>query len=193
HWVGLHPWAVWIYVSLWLYIGLAPALLWLDASMCRYIASAALLSLVGSIIFFFWPTQGPSPGVDWAHWPLLGLLKAADNSHNACPSLHVAFSVLTAVWLHWILRQVGAPRWLYAVNIAWCLLIVWSTMAIRQHVALDVETGAVLGLVIGLMAIYARPFRASPKVAEDFENTTTPASPDKPAALSAGCLWRQLG
>lgn len=192
YWVGLHPWAVWFYVSLWLYIGLAPALSWLDAMMCRYIASVVLLALIGSAIFFFWPTQGPSPGIDWTHWPMLDLLKSADNSHNACPSLHVAFSVLTAVWLHWILKQVAAPRWLHGINVVWCLLIVWSTMAIRQHVALDVETGAVLGLIIALGFIYARPFGTRPDAGQAAEQTTAPTQPGRTVALAAGRWWRRL-
>ena len=42
---------------------------------------------------------------------LFAMLYAVDNSGNACPSLHVAAAVLSGLWLHRVLRQIGAPRW----------------------------------------------------------------------------------
>lgn len=159
HWISFEPWAVGPYASLWLYVGVAPSLLWLRGEMGRYLTAATLLCLIGCSVFFFWPTQVPKFAVDWARWPAVNLLKSADNAGNACPSLHVAFAVLTAIWLHWLLRRVGAPRWLHGINAVWCVLIIWSTMATRQHVALDVETGALLGSVVALGCLYLRPVR----------------------------------
>lgn len=153
HWVGFVPWAVVPYASLWLYIGLVPSMLWLRGEMGRYLLAVTLLCAVGCGTFYFWPTVVPDFAVDWARWPVVSLLKSTDAAGNACPSLHVAFSVLTAIWLHWLLRRVGAPRWLHGFNAAWCVLIVWSTMATRQHVALDVMAGALLGGVVALACL----------------------------------------
>ncbi len=157
HWIGFQPWAVVPYASLWFYVGMAPSLLWLRGEMARYVIAATLLCLIGCSVFFLWPTKVPAFAVDWARWPAVNLLKSADNAGNACPSLHVAFAVLTAIWLHWLLRRVGAPRWPHAINAAWCMLIIWSTMATRQHVALDVEIGALLGGAVALGFLYLRP------------------------------------
>ncbi|HET8553647.1 MAG TPA: phosphatase PAP2 family protein [Rhodanobacteraceae bacterium] len=158
HWIGFEPWAVVPYASLWLYIGVVPSLLWLRRDeMGRYLAAVTLLSLAGCGIFYFWPTAVPAFPLDWSAWPLVTWLKSTDASGNACPSLHVAFSVLTAIWLHWLLRRTGAPRWLHGFNVVWCVLIVWSTMATRQHVALDVEVGALLGGLLALVCLYFRP------------------------------------
>lgn len=161
HWVRFEPWAVVPYGSLWLYIGVVPSLLWLQRDeMGRYLVAVTLLSLIGCGIFYAWPTAVPAFPLDWSRWPLVAWLKSTDASGNACPSLHVAFSVLTAIWLHGLLRRVGAPRWLHGLNLAWCMLIIWSTMATRQHVAMDAEVGAVLGGLLALVCLYFRPVPA---------------------------------
>jgi len=45
---------------------------------------------------------------------------------------------------------VGAPLWLRAINVAWAAGIVYSTMAVRQHVLIDVLGGFALGVVFGV-------------------------------------------
>lgn len=157
HWVGFVPWAVWPYASLWLYIGIAPGLLLLRSEMWRYLLAVILVATIGCGIFYFWPTMVPEFALDWSRWPVLNLIKSTDATGNACPSLHVAFAVLTAIWLQQVLREVRAPRSLHAVNLAWCVLIVWSTMATRQHVAVDVGAGVLLGAGVTLASLKLLP------------------------------------
>jgi len=83
--------------------------------------------------------------VDWSLHPGFGFLKSADAVGNACPSLHVAFAVFSGAWMGRLLRLMGAGWVVRAVNVLWCLGIVFSTMATRQHVFLDVVAGAALG------------------------------------------------
>lgn len=148
-WIAFTPWALWPYVSLWLYVGFAPSLLYLRGEMAAYLSAVTSISVVGCVIFFFWPTAVPIFHVDWAAYPSVAFLKSADAAGNACPSLHVAFSVLTALWLRRLLHRLAAPLWLRVGNALWMLLIIWSTMALKQHVALDVEAGLVLGGTVG--------------------------------------------
>lgn len=155
HWIGFQPWAMAPYVSLWLYIGIVPTLLRLRGEMAPYLMSVIAVSVIGCGIFYFWPTVIPVASIDWSQWPAIALLKSADAAGNACPSLHVAFAVLTAIWLAWLLRRIGAPRWPQIVNVFWCLLIAWSTVATRQHVMLDVEAGAALGAAVTLATLLA--------------------------------------
>jgi len=54
------------------------------------------------------------------------------------------FAVFTAVVLHGQLTAVRAPRAALACSVLWCLGIVYSAMATRQHLALDIIAGAVL-------------------------------------------------
>jgi membrane-associated phospholipid phosphatase len=60
----------------------------------------------------------------------------------------VAFAVFTAFWLGRLLRQMDAGKTAGALNGLWCLGIIYSTVAIRQHVVLDVFAGAGLGAVV---------------------------------------------
>ena len=71
-----------------------------------------------------------------------------DAAGNACPSLHVATAVFTALWVGRQLRQIHAATWAHVVNGVWALLIVWSTLATKQHVALDVAAGTLLALLV---------------------------------------------
>lgn len=165
--IGFQSWSLVPYASLWIYISLVPGLLNLRREMAPYLSAVALLSLTGFAIFLFWPTAVPRPDVDWAHYPSIQFLKTVDTSGNACPSLHVAFSVMTALWLHRILKQLNAPGLPRLLNVFWCGLIAYSTMATKQHVMVDVETGAILGWVVGTLHLYVLPrFRPLPGVTE---------------------------
>ena len=63
------------------------------------------------------------------------------------------------LWLAAILREVGAPALLRQANWAWCIGIVYSTLAIRQHVFIDVAAGAALGGGLGALSLWYRQHR----------------------------------
>ncbi len=147
--IGFFPEALPLYLSLWFYVSLAPALLIDRRELFSYGLAALALSLLGLGIFFFWPTAVPRPDLDWSqHHRVFALLKSVDASGNACPSLHVAFAVFTAVWFERVLRQMRASGLVRTLNWLWCLGILYSTVAIRQHVALDVLAGTALGAIV---------------------------------------------
>lgn len=153
-WIGFWPGALPLYLSLWVYVSLGPALVIDRRELVSYGLAALGLSLVGLGIFYRWPTMVPPVAIDWTQHPGLAFLKSADAAGNACPSLHVAFAVFTAIWLERQLTQLGAGRVVRVGNWLWCLGILYSTMAIRQHVALDVFAGASLGAAV---AVLCRP------------------------------------
>jgi membrane-associated phospholipid phosphatase len=144
-WVGFEPRALGLYVSLWIYVVLAPALISSRRELAAYAWAAAAMSAVGFGTFILWPTAVPVADFAVPASPSLAYLKGVDASGNAFPSLHVAFAVFTAVWLGRLLRELGAGAPARALNVLWCLGIVYSTVAIRQHVALDAIAGALLG------------------------------------------------
>jgi membrane-associated phospholipid phosphatase len=149
--VPFQPWALPLYVSLWFYVPLAPALITDRRELLSYGWATGALSAVGFGIFILWPTTIPKPDIDWSQHPSVSYLKAVDASGNAFPSLHVAFAVFTAIWFARILREMGAGGAARALNWLWCLGIVYSTLATRQHVALDAVAGAVLGAAFALL------------------------------------------
>lgn len=158
-WVGFEPDALAAYVSLWLYVGIAPGLLLTLRELLEYGLWAAALCMVGLACFYFAPTAVPPTGLDLAGYPGFALLQGVDAAGNACPSLHVATAMFTAVWIDHLLREMRAGPALRVVNAAWFVLIAWSTMAIRQHVALDVLAGLLLGLAFALPSLHWRPLQ----------------------------------
>jgi membrane-associated phospholipid phosphatase len=147
-WIGFHPMALPLYLSLWLYVCLVPALLVSRRELVSLGLAWILLSAAGLGIFLLWPTIVPRPAVDWLQHPSMAFLKSVDAAGNACPSLHVAFAVFSAVWLGRLLRLLGAGRGVRVLNWLWCAGILYSTVATLQHVALDVLAGAGLGAVV---------------------------------------------
>lgn len=138
-----------IYLSLWLYVSLPPALLATRRELYEYCVAMTLTSIIGFIVFYFWPTTLPMATLDWAQSPEISFLKGIDAAGNACPSFHVATAFFSGCWLHYLFRRLNAPLSIHVVNWLWCIGIVYSTLAIRQHVVVDVIAGLALG---GLMA-----------------------------------------
>jgi hypothetical protein len=149
--VGFQPAALPLYLSLWLYVSLAPALVTDRRELFSYGVTAIILSVLGLGIFLFWPTVVPTADVEWSRYPSFAFLKSADAPGNACPSLHVAFAVFSAVWFERLLRLVGAGRLVRVLSWLWCLGIVYSTVATLQHVFLDALAGAALGAAVAWM------------------------------------------
>jgi membrane-associated phospholipid phosphatase len=163
--IGFRPEALPLYLSLWLYVSLAPALLIDRRELVSYGLAAVGLSVIGLGLFLFWPTAVPRPDVAWSQHPAFAFLQSIDASGNACPSLHVAFAVFTAVWFERLWRQMGAGRLVRVFNWLWCLGILYSTIAIRQHVSLDVLAGAVLGAAVVIAQLrLLRAFPGPPQV-----------------------------
>ena len=149
------------YLSLWFYVSFAPALL-VDRREIRSYAWATLfLSTIGMACFLLWPTAAPQPEVDWSLYPSFAFLRSADGAGNACPSLHVSFAVFTAIWFERLFRQMNAWRLFHVLNWVWCACILYSTIAIRQHVVLDVLAGAMLGAGVAFVQLH-RLNRKSP-------------------------------
>jgi membrane-associated phospholipid phosphatase len=155
--VAFEPWAVVLYVSLWPYVSLAPALLISRRELFSYGWAAAAMSVIGFGTFILWPTAVPRIDFELSLHSSLSILKNVDASGNAFPSLHVAFAVFTAAWLGSILREIGAGPISRAINWLWCLGIIYSTLAIRQHAALDAISGAILGAAVA--AVHLRIIR----------------------------------
>jgi PAP2 superfamily len=149
--ISVQPLMLGAYVSLWLYVGIAPGLLSGLRELAIFGLWAAALCLTGLAIFYVYPTAVPKPllPVDVAQHPGFVLLQGVDAAGNACPSLHVATALFTALWVQRHFARLAAPRWLRVANVLWVCLIVYSTLAIKQHVVLDALAGAALGAVFG--------------------------------------------
>ena len=157
--ISFQPWAMPFYLSLWVYVSLPPALLANRRELYGYGMAMAVTCLIGLIIFYFWPTVIPPVDIDWTQYPNVDFLKNIDAAGNAFPSLHVATAVFSGIWLHHLLRRFGAPVWILTLNGLWCVGIVYSTIATRQHVMVDVLGGLLLGV---LTAYFSLRYRVRP-------------------------------
>ena len=86
----------------------------------------------------------------------MDFLKNIDAAGNACPSLHVATAFFSGIWFQHLMRRFGAPPWILMINWIWCIAIVYSTVAVRQHVAVDAIAGLVLGGVAAWLSLRYR-------------------------------------
>ena len=151
--IGFQPLTLPMYLSLWVYVSLPPALLATRRELYDYGLTMTGMCLAGLIVFYFWPTVVPAANIDWAQYPDVEFLKSMDASGNACPSLHVATAIFSGIWLHHLLRRFGAPLWMLIFNWTWCTGIIYSTLATRQHVAVDVLAGLMLGVLAATLSL----------------------------------------
>jgi membrane-associated phospholipid phosphatase len=146
--VAFEPWALPIYLSLWVYLSFPPLLMLTKRELIEYGVWIGGLCFSTLAIFYFWPNAVPPANIDWEAYPGMGFLKGVDAGGNACPSLHVATAVFSAYWLHWRLPSIGLGTMSRLVNIGWCVAVAYSTMATKQHVAIDVIAGGMYGLAV---------------------------------------------
>jgi len=157
HLISFQPAALFPYLTLWLYIGFAPGLQQTFRHLVVYGLWVSALCVTGLSLFYFWPTTVPPRLMDVSGFPGFALLQGVDAPGNACPSMHVAVAIFSAICLDDVLRQVRAPAALRLLNMAWFVAIAYSTMAIKQHVALDVAAGTLLGTAFAWPSLRWRP------------------------------------
>lgn len=144
--VAFWPPALPAYLSLWFYVSIPPSLLHDRRTLDYYGIAVGVLCVVGLACFVLWPTAIPPLLLDAGDTSAIALLQGMDAAGNACPSLHVATALYSCIWLQRIFSRMRVPGWVHATNWLWALAITWSTMAVKQHVFVDVLGGVVLGV-----------------------------------------------
>lgn len=147
HLITVQPLFLPFYLSLWLYVSLPPMLMVSRPAIIEYGIWMGILCLAALAIFYFYPTTVGPTNIDWSRYPGMSILRGMDAAGNACPSLHVATAVFSCLWLWRYLPALGFSRITRWLAVAWCAGIVYSTMATKQHMALDVAAGIILSFV----------------------------------------------
>ncbi|MGC1460446.1 MAG: phosphatase PAP2 family protein [Steroidobacteraceae bacterium] len=155
--IPFQPAALLAYVTLWIYIGIGPGVQRSAREFAAYGAWLCGLCVSGLAIFYFWPTRVPTFVTAANGFPGFSTLHRVDETGNACPSMHVAVAIFTVVRIDEAMRSMRMPLSLRLANALWFALIVYSTLAIKQHVVLDVVAGAILGLLFAVMSLRWRP------------------------------------
>lgn len=122
-----------------------PGLVRSDRAFRRYLTCYVIVALVSLATFALAPSgvSRESIVLEDASW-LYRQLAAADQPRNAFPSLHASVSVLAGLAL-WAAVRAPFPRSLLA---AWIAIVLWSTIATRQHVLVDLASGGALALSV---------------------------------------------
>jgi membrane-associated phospholipid phosphatase len=156
-WIAFNEHAVWLYLSLFLLMPIAPMQMVSPNHIRRYALGVAAMSLAADLVFFFWPTTVARPSPQMIN-PVYQNLTLLVSPNNACPSLHAAMAVFSALCYEQIAPHMRDRRlWRLGLWI-WALGIVYATLASKEHVALDAAAGSLLGLIAYLGAFGADLF-----------------------------------
>ncbi|MDB6064194.1 MAG: phosphoesterase, PA-phosphatase related protein [Pedosphaera sp.] len=150
-WAGFqpHPWA-WIYESNFLLAGIVPWLITTREGLRRYALGFAMMAGVSFVIFALFPVASPRPA-NLESSPFLIFITRVDGPLNAFPSLHAGCVVYTLA----LVRRLFGQRLNYfvaAMLLVWAGLILFATLATKQHYAIDLLAGGLIGGVADWLA-----------------------------------------
>jgi len=143
-WVAFTPGWVWVYQSAYLLIPLAPLLTPTRTGLAVYSRGFCAMTLVGMTILLLMPMRAPRPS-EVPSDGMYALLISYDRPVNTFPSLHVALVVHSLAFGYWQNRASRSRTILLAAGTIWAFLIAYSTLATKQHYAIDIPAGAALG------------------------------------------------
>jgi len=129
---------------------LVPLAVWLATrreELLRYSRGLTLLCGVSFGFFLLLPVAGPRPELAPADGMYQALV-SVDAAVNAFPSLHAGLTVYSLVFGYAVLRDGLSPterRGVTLASVVWCTVILYGTLATKQHWALDLPAGVLLG------------------------------------------------
>jgi len=159
--VPLQPTWMLVYGSLYMFAFLLPLLVVRQHALIRCAMRAYLMVMILAYgAFLVYPTVAPRPdqvfGDGFSAWSLR-LAYALDPPYGCFPSLHVAWSVLSALTCYRVHRGVGA------VAGFWAALIGVSTLYTKQHYVVDVIAGALMAYLAYGLFLRSHPLEAVPE------------------------------
>lgn len=158
-WVGFWPALLAPYLSVALLVPLAPLLAADRDALRRYGWGLFWLCAPCFAIFALFPVHGPRPDIAPDH-PLYRWLVSVDRPSNSLPSLHAGLTVYSLAFAFRVLRGDVPARTralVVAAGSAWGALILYSTLATKQHWLLDLPPAALLALLAHGWAWRDRP------------------------------------
>jgi membrane-associated phospholipid phosphatase len=135
-----------IYLSEFLLTLSVPWLIRERTRLVFYAKGVAVLSISSFLIFLFFPVASPRTISSAHEFGLYQWIVTTDGRYNAFPSLHAGFLIFTLLVMH----RLFAARVHIIIFVAlwiWALLVLYSTIAIRQHYFIDLLAGSVLGSI----------------------------------------------
>ncbi len=143
--VAFDPRWVLPYLSIVLLVPLFPMLAIRRDEVARYVVGVGLLCLPCFLCFALYPVAGPRPEVSTPglHAWLIGV----DEAWNSMPSLHAGLATYSGLYGWWLLAPGLKPRGraaFAAFLVIWVAVILYGTLATKQHWALDLPPAMLL-------------------------------------------------
>jgi membrane-associated phospholipid phosphatase len=109
---------------------------------------------VAAVCFFLCPVIYDRPPLPTSAHALYRLIVNMDQPINCIPSLHAGMTVFAMLFAHRILAQepTRVRRTLLSLGWIWTILILYGTLATKQHYFLDLPAGALLAWVSHTLA-----------------------------------------
>ena len=160
--VSLQPAWMLVYGSLYVFIVVMPLLVVRQRDLfLRALRAYIMVMLVAYAGFILYPTAAPRPDSvpesGFAAWSLR-LAYSLDPPYNCFPSLHVAYSFVSALTCYRVHRGVGTAA------AFWAALIGASTLYTKQHYVVDVIAGALAAFIAYALFLRTYPFEAVPEI-----------------------------
>jgi membrane-associated phospholipid phosphatase len=160
--IPFEPRWVWAYLSLYLLNPLGPLFARSRKDLFGYARGILSFFAFGFMCFVIFPVAGPRPLFAGGYW-LYDRLVLIDRAYNSFPSLHAAcavYAVLFASYASSDSCRYRLRKILLAFGWVWVGLILYSTIATRQHFFLDLPAGTLLGW-LGYRFSVRRKFRTT--------------------------------
>ena len=155
--VFIIPYVIWYF-----YIAVPGVVLLLQdaAAFCRYASFLTGCMMISCAIYTFLPNgillRPDLTGEPGAFNAVIRLLYSIDTPTNSAPSLHVAQSVGAHVAILRYNRKNKKKRGVLPASLVLCVLIMLSTVFIKQHSVLDIWAGLLLAAVLYFAVYFKR-------------------------------------
>lgn len=139
------PW-IWAYLSLYLLNPIGPLFARSRQDLLRYARGILFLFACGFVCFVLFPVAGPRPLSTDSYWLYQRLIEI-DRPYNSFPSLHAGcavYAVLFAAYASADTSRRILRTGLLSMGWIWVAIILYSTVATRQHFFLDLPGGMLL-------------------------------------------------
>jgi len=117
---------------------------WTDRRFVPLAKTITLTFLVAYVVYIIYPTgvvRSTISGTDWSS-QLLGWLYRHDWPEKAFPSLHNASAAVVIFYA--LIERLRGRIWI----VAFCIIVIMSTVILKQHYLLDLVSGLALGSLI---------------------------------------------
>ena len=170
--IPFNKYFVLVYVFWYAYVGISIAYFCIYDEKVYYKLLIALNTgmVISYIIFFIYPTTVARPDYIPGN-DLIGMLfkfiYKNDNPYNCLPSIHVLNTITVAFYI--MRDELYMRRWIKTAYLVCAAAIIYSTLAIKQHVILDALTSAVLACILYAVLNYKEVFvwlRATSRLSE---------------------------